>query len=67
MVVLIVTSSMRRPPLNCSISGLEDLASVMTEKEYLRLAETLSLTSEPFPGNDHLVEYLNWKTIMVCA
>ena len=50
MVVLIVTSSMRRPPLNCSISGLEDLASVMTEKEYLRLAETLSLTSEPFPG-----------------
>ena len=50
MVVLIVTGSMRKPPLNCSISGLETLQPTMRKKEFDCLLDKLGVDSDPYPG-----------------
>ena len=50
MVVLIVTGSMRSPPLNCSISGLERLKAVSERGKFEDLKNKLELEADPFPG-----------------
>ena len=50
MVVLIVTGSMRSPPLNCSITGLERLKLVSERGKYEDLRNKLELEADPFPG-----------------
>ena len=50
MCVLIVTGSMRKPPMNCSIQGLELLSEVISHSQYAELKMELELEAEPFPS-----------------
>ena len=50
MCVLIVTASMRQPPLNCSIQGLELLSDVLFHSQYEELKRKLEIEAEPFPS-----------------
>ena len=50
MCVLIVTASMRQPPLNCSIQGLELLSDVLFHSQYEELKRKLEIVAEPFPS-----------------
>ena len=50
MCVLIVTASMRQPPLNCSIQGLELLSDVLFHSQYKELKRRLEIEAEPFPS-----------------
>ena len=50
MCVLIVTGSMRKPPMNCSIQGLELLSEVISHSQYAKLKMKLELEAEPFPS-----------------
>ena len=59
MVVLIVTGSMRKPPLNCSISGLETLQPIMRKSEYDGLLFKLGVDSDPYPGQVVFVRFVS--------
>ena len=50
MCVLIVTGSMRKPPQNCSIQGLELLSNILSHSQYGELKKMLELEAEPFPS-----------------
>ena len=50
MCVLIVKASMRQPPLNCSIQGLELLSDVLFHSQYEELKRRLEIEAEPFPS-----------------
>ena len=50
MCVLIVTGSMRKPPQNCSIQGLELLSNILPHSQYDELKKMLGLEAEPFPS-----------------
>ena len=50
MCVLIVTGSMRKPPQNCSIQGLELLPDILLHGQYEELKRKLELEAEPYPS-----------------
>ena len=50
MCVLIVTGSMRKPPQNCSIQGLELLPDILSHGQYEELKRRLELEAEPYPS-----------------
>ena len=50
MCVLIVTGSMRKPPQNCSIQGLELLSNIFSHSQYGELKKMLEIEAEPFPS-----------------
>ena len=50
MCVLIVTGSMRKPPQNCSIQGLELLSEILSHSQYDELKRKLDIEAEPFPS-----------------
>ena len=48
MVVLIVTGSMNKPPINCDVRGLERMSSMMNLVQYDRFKRKLCMEAEPF-------------------
>ena len=50
MCVLIVTGSMRKPPQNCSIQGLELLPDILSHGQYEELKRRLEIEAEPYPS-----------------
>ena len=49
MVVLIVTGSMRKPPLNCDVRGLERMSPLLRRDEYRKFKRRLGMEAEPYP------------------
>ena len=50
MVVLIVTGSMREPPLNCDVRGLERMSPLLRRDEYRKFKRRLSMEADPYPN-----------------
>ena len=50
MVVLIVTGSMREPPLNCDIRGLERMFPLLKRDQYRKFKSRLGLEADPYPN-----------------
>ena len=50
MAVLLVTGSMKKPPINCDVRGLERMSSMMLPGQYDKFKKSLCLEEEPFPN-----------------
>ena len=67
MSALIVTGSMRKPPQNCSIQGLELLSDILSHSQYEDMKRRLELDAEPFPSQPVYVNMVAARVLSVLA